>query len=333
MFKKDGTSTAKLHLVVDLKSLEDVLPPDTLTPAARLQQSRQDPYSYPIQMHPPGFGNTAGPLDALSVASWGQAMSQSLPQMPPQYLPHVHHQQQHLQIAQSFHLQQQQQMMMMLQQGGGGYNNTFASSSGSIHHNGGAQRVPTIPSQRPNTMPNTAYNNTISMNNSFNQNMLIGNSMDRSYNGPFYGGSADGAHLAYGHDQRSTTWGSFAQTAPSSPPHNVIFDRNLMSADNARKLGISFDIAIQEIDLIDLKPVHKLVKNSPFVSAACGKWTASSTVRYSLFCICCAIIRVLGHRGFSGGILKLDLTFLNSSFFPHLSRLSPMPVTRPSGRN
>ena len=119
------------------------------------------------------------------------------------------------------------------------------------------------------------------MNNSFNQNMLIGNSMDRSYNGPFYGGSADGAHLAYGHDQRSATWGSFAQTAPSSPPHNVIFDRNLMSADNARKLGISFDIAIQEIDLIDLKPVHKLVKNSPFVSAACGKWTASSTVHFS----------------------------------------------------
>lgn len=288
--KKDNTSTAKLHLIVDLKSLEDVLPPETLTPAARLQQSRQDPYSYPIQMHTPGFGNTAGPLDALSVASWGQAMNQSLPQMTPQYLPHMHHQLQHQQIAQTFQQQQMMQQMMMMQQmqPAGGFGN-FASSSGSVFGNpaalpGGAQRVPTIP--RPNTMPNTAYNNTISMANSFNPNVLMSNSMDRSYIGPYYGGSPEGAQMAYGHDQRSVTWGSFAQTAPQATQNNTIFDRNLMSADNARKLGISFNIAIQEIDLIDLQPVHKLVKNSPFVSAACGKWTASSPVSNSISYYC-----------------------------------------------
>lgn len=283
MMKNDNTSTAKLHLIVDLKSLEEVLPPDTLPSAIGRGMQNGTPYSpYPQQLHPPGFGNTTGPLDALSVASWGQ----TLPQLHPphaQYLPHMHHQQQHLLVQQ----QMIQQMMVQQQMQGVG---NFASSSGSVFGtNNLPQRVPTIPAARPNTMPNTAYNNTISLANSYNPNALMSNSMDRSYNGPFYGGSPDGAHLAMGYDQRSVTWGSFAQTAPAAP-QPVIFDRNLMSADNARKLGMSFNIAIQEIDLIDLKPVHKLVKNSPFVSAACGKWTASSTVR-----ICDSFLLLIVH--------------------------------------
>lgn len=75
----------------------------------------------------------------------------------------------------------------------------------------------------------------------------------------------------------------------SPQPGGVIFDRGLMSAENARKLNMSFNIAIQEIDLIDMKPVHKLVKNCPFVSAACGKWTAATEV---IICHLCLIILI-----------------------------------------
>jgi hypothetical protein len=238
-----------------------------------MQMSMQDPYSYPQQRRTPGFGNTAGPLDQLSVQSFGG--QNTLPMLNSQYLAPQQQQQQMMMMQQ---MMIQQQMQQQIQPG---FGSNFASGSGSVHGGNQPQRVPTIP-LRPATMPNTAYNNTISMSNTFNPNALMSNSMDRSYNGPFYGGSPDGANAAYGLDaqrsERSVTWGnSMAQAGGTSQPH-TIFDRDLMTTDNARKLGLSFNIAIQEIDLIDLVSVHKLVKNSPFVSAACGKWTASTPV-------------------------------------------------------
>jgi hypothetical protein len=153
------------------------------------------------------------------------------------------------------------------------------------------QRVPTVPQSRP------PLGNSFSYPNQFNASGMLGG--DQSYN--MYSPSSPlrnnqpylSATNGQDFDQRSIGWGNsllmqqqqFAQQAPQTPNGVMIFDRNLISAENARKLGLTFNLGIQEIDLIDLPQMHTFGKNCPFVSAACGKWTASTEVRLSvLFC-------------------------------------------------
>ena len=77
---------------------------------------------------------------------------------------------------------------------------------------------------------------------------------------------------------------SSARKRDSSPPERPpIFDANMLNAATATKMGISFRISIQEIDLVDLKSVHPLTKNYPFVSAACGKWNETTSVGKAFF--------------------------------------------------
>lgn len=210
---------------------------------------------------PPAYGNTAGALDGLSIASF----SGQLPQLgPPQYA------------------QFPQPTPMFTPPG---------HNAGSYYGGGGSvsQRVPTIPAVRPPLGNSFSYPNQYAASGAgYGTN---GNMQESPYNifsPPSAKGPAFFTPDGQDFDQRSLTWGNSmllqqqAQTGPQSPGQMPIFDRNLMSAENARKLGLSFNLAIQEIDLIDLKPMHTFAKNCPFVSAACGKWTASTEVK-SLF--------------------------------------------------
>jgi hypothetical protein len=63
--------------------------------------------------------------------------------------------------------------------------------------------------------------------------------------------------------------------SPEKPP---IFDANMLTSAQAVKMGISFNMCIHEIDVIDLKNVHPLTKNYPFVAVACGKWNDTTSV-------------------------------------------------------
>lgn len=265
---------------MDLKSLEDLPPPEPNSfPGAVPSRGSVSAANaaYYQQRNNPGFGNTAGPLDQLSTPS----ISATLPQLQNSYNNSGFNQYQ-LQGPRTAPLPQQQ---------------LFGAGSQS-------QRVPTFPSQQrpplPSTAPNPNMYGNMNMNGSFNLNNGMGgmyagnmngtmngtmNGMNNSYNvyspPPRHNGALFHSPEAADLDQRSLTWGaSMSQYPPLMPsnPQQMIFDRGLMSAENARKLNMSFNIAIQEIDLIDLKPQHKLINNCPFVSAACGKWTASTEV-------------------------------------------------------
>jgi hypothetical protein len=60
---------------------------------------------------------------------------------------------------------------------------------------------------------------------------------------------------------------------------SVVFDPAKLISANPADNDFQLRVQLSEIDLWDLVPVHALVKNSPVVSAACGKWTASTSVR------------------------------------------------------
>ena len=140
-----------------------------------------------------------------------------------------------------------------------------------------SQRVPTLPPYGQPTRP--------AMSQSFSH---PGQSYGGAFGSPLQnndrqwrgGMGSPGSEV----DPRFQTWGStmlqqqqYQQQYPPSQGQ-VIFDRNLMNAENANKLGLSFHIAIQELDLIDLPAAHRFGKNCPYVSAACGKWTAATEV-------------------------------------------------------
>lgn len=73
---------------------------------------------------------------------------------------------------------------------------------------------------------------------------------------------------------RSETLPNFFANQYTNQPIKV-FDPNLLLAGNAAlDAKMAFKVSIHEIDITNLVKVHTLKKNSPFVSAACGKWTA-----------------------------------------------------------
>lgn len=72
---------------------------------------------------------------------------------------------------------------------------------------------------------------------------------------------------------------------------SVVFDPNVLLASandmeavltanggNTQQDTFQFKISIDELDLWDMVQVHALSKNSPAVSAACGKWNAVTSV-------------------------------------------------------
>lgn len=65
---------------------------------------------------------------------------------------------------------------------------------------------------------------------------------------------------------------------PMQGSASMVFDRNMVSAAKMDKLGFSLHMVVHEIDVMDLKAVHAVAKNSPFVAAACGKWTKTTPV-------------------------------------------------------
>ena len=77
-------------------------------------------------------------------------------------------------------------------------------------------------------------------------------------------------------DQRSSRKGNQPNRSITEKP--PIFDANMLTSAQAVKMGISFNMCIHEIDVIDLKNVHPLTKNYPFVALACGKWNETTSV-------------------------------------------------------
>jgi len=72
---------------------------------------------------------------------------------------------------------------------------------------------------------------------------------------------------------------STAKDTSNTMNQPVIFDPNILTvAGGASKMGVSFKVTIHEIDVIDLKNVHPLTKNYPFVSLACGRWNETTSV-------------------------------------------------------
>jgi hypothetical protein len=82
--------------------------------------------------------------------------------------------------------------------------------------------------------------------------------------------------------------------APMSPnsrvelSSSVAFDPRMLSvSETQNQLAQSlkhfdFHVNIGEVEVWDLLPAHSFImKNSPFVSAACGKWTTSTTVIFN----------------------------------------------------
>ena len=65
---------------------------------------------------------------------------------------------------------------------------------------------------------------------------------------------------------------SYRQDGKDGPTSSFIFDQSLLTS-SASKLGLSFRMVINEIDIIGLKNAHSISKNSPFISIACGKWS------------------------------------------------------------
>jgi hypothetical protein len=203
------------------------------------------------------YGNTAGGLDGVSIASYNgtlprvQSPYATQPQYPPQYPQ---------QYQQPYSPQQGSQYQQPVPMFTPPAFNANASQS---------QRVPVFPSSRPPLGGGAAFpaqfNNTSS---TFGGGNMYGST---------FPGSPDG-------NLQDMTWGNSMllqqqqAQGPAAGNQQMIFDRNLMSADNARKLGLFFNIAVQEIDLIDLQPMHSFAANCPFVAAACGKWTASTDV-------------------------------------------------------
>jgi hypothetical protein len=203
---------------------------------------------------PVSYGNTAGGLDGVSIASYSAA--QQLPQYsyPQQYAPPFSPQQNGSQY--------QQPVPMFTPPAF----NANASMS---------QRVPVFPSSRPPLGGNSAFPNQFNNTSSTYGGGGGGNMYNRSFPGSPEGNLQDmtwGNSMLLQQQQQQQGQGSAAGN------QQMIFDRNLMTAENARKLGLLFNIAVQEIDLIDLPPMHSFAQNCPFVAAACGKWTASTDV-------------------------------------------------------
>ena len=84
--------------------------------------------------------------------------------------------------------------------------------------------------------------------------------------------SGDEQHVVAGTGRKSH------QPNRNSPEKPPIFDANMLTSAQAVKMGISFNMCIHEIDVIDLKNVHPLTKNYPFVAVACGKWNDTTSV-------------------------------------------------------
>lgn len=207
------------------------------------------------------YGNTAGGLDGVSIASFSgtgalprmqpaYSAAQQLPQYPPPFSP---------------------------QQGGSQYQQPVPMFTPPVFNANASmsQRVPVFPSSRPQLGSGSAFPNQFN-----NTSSTYGGGGGNMYNSTFPG-SPDG-------NMQDMTWGNSMllqqqqQQGPNAAAGNqqMIFDRNLMTAENARKLGLLFNIAVQEIDLIDLPPMHSFAQNCPFVAAACGKWTASTDVSF-----------------------------------------------------
>lgn len=76
------------------------------------------------------------------------------------------------------------------------------------------------------------------------------------------------------------------QPTRSISEKSPIFDANMLTSAQAVKMGISFNMCIQEIDVMDLKNVHPLTKSYPFVALACGKWNETTSVcLLTIYCI------------------------------------------------
>jgi hypothetical protein len=292
--KKDGATTAKLHLIADLQNLEDVLP----------------------QINTPG-GGAAGAGAGSYAAMQAQQKKRRLP------TPNNPGALDHLSVPSIAHTYYGYGNNTYAGGGGGagGYAYPYGVPPSPYYNNSQtpathSQRVPTFQSQRPMsssqaaaaTYPNNYSGGGGSGHFAYNANGsgVIDNSYNifsptaRNVNSAAFGASQSqygyDHQSAYDYDaggQRSVMggWGgggggvyggngSISGGGAGYIPQqqNVIFDRNLMNSENAKKLGLSFSLNIQEVDLIDLKPAHQFVKNSPFVSAACGKWTASCEV-------------------------------------------------------
>jgi hypothetical protein len=58
----------------------------------------------------------------------------------------------------------------------------------------------------------------------------------------------------------------------------TIFDPRVLQGDAKGRFGFKFKLLIEDIDVWDLANAHALTKNSPFIAAACGKWSATSSV-------------------------------------------------------
>lgn len=86
----------------------------------------------------------------------------------------------------------------------------------------------------------------------------------------------EGSFNQSGLDQRSYSPQQY-QPQPTMDS-SVIFDPRMLAAKDTAGHNFQFKVSIDELDVWDLLPVHTLVKNSPSVSAACGKWNAISSV-------------------------------------------------------
>ena len=114
----------------------------------------------------------------------------------------------------------------------------------------------------------------------YNTSSFMPNATGTPYNSSYYQPPMSQSFNDYDPSQRPQSWAApaFSNKLFNSQNPTTIFDPSVLTANNAHRLGLRFDLHVKEVDLIDLKPMHRFARNCPAVSAACGKWLETSKV-------------------------------------------------------
>ncbi len=158
----------------------------------------------------------------------------------------------------------------------------FAQVKLHLHNNG----VSTGKVQLIVELRNYEDNNSGDNNNNYNNYSvppLSAPYTPQQYNNPQFNSPQQFNNNQYNQQQQYPLTPQYSAPQQYSSPAKspTIFDPDVLQRHASQ---FDFVISLHELDLKELKNAHSFAVNSPFVSAACGKWTEYTSVSDCIVC-------------------------------------------------